>query len=130
MIGGHDVSLLGTVHPGDADVLLRASRAAWPKSVVESGDGSIVVPVGQALRLQWPVPSEVFVYETHAAYESWTASGLTTENATHMVAITIENDCISFVVNAATGPTTSLVEEMIQALKENRWLALAQPVAA
>ena len=129
MIGGVDIAFTGTVLDGDIDVLLRAARAVWPAAFVESGDGSFAAPVGKTFRVQWPVPSEAFIYESRAAYESWTGSGLTDENANKMVAFTIEADCISFVVNDEGGATAAIVRDMIESVRENRWLALAAPAA-
>jgi hypothetical protein len=129
MIGGYDVLLPGLVLPDDMDVLLRASRAAWPSAMVESGDGQTLLTVGEALRVRWPISGEVFIYKTRGAYASWTASGLTDENANEMVAITLEQDCIAFVVSDAAAPTSTMVDEMIEAVKENRWLALARSAA-
>jgi hypothetical protein len=125
MIGGVDIAFTGTVLNGDIDVLLRAARAAWPRAFVETGDGSFAAPVGDTFRVQWPVPSEVFIYESRAAYESWTASGLTDDNARKMVALTLEADCISFVVNEEGGATAAIARDMIESVRENRWLALA-----
>jgi len=140
MIGGHDVSLTGPVLRDDMEVLLRAARAAWPSAVLESGDGETQMPIGEAIRHQTAMPSEVFLYKNRGAYESWTASGLTEENAEEMVAITAETDCLSFVLNDPAASTGSIVTEMIEAVRENRrtrralpcppqhrWPALAEP---
>jgi hypothetical protein len=75
--------------------------------------------------MEWPTPSEAFIYESHAAYESWTASGLTHANADKMLAVTLEHDCISFVVNDRLGTTAAIVGDMMDSVRENRWLALA-----
>ncbi len=93
--------------------------------MVESSDGTVLLPVGTALRQRWPVPSEVFIYKTRAAYESWTALGLTDENADEMVAVTVEPDCTSFVVSKPDAPSGAIVDEMIEAVMSNRRFALA-----
>jgi hypothetical protein len=125
MIGGVDIALPGPVLAGDMDVLLRAARAEWPRAVVEDGDGTIVVQIGDALRRPWDVPCEVFIYEDREAYESWTAHGLTEQNANTIVSVMVERDCISFVVGDSIGPTASIVAQTIYAVRNNRWLALA-----
>jgi hypothetical protein len=71
------------------------------------------------------VPCEVFIYEHRAAYDSWTASGLTEANAHQMISVALESDGIAFVVNDAEAPTVTLVGELMDAVKNNRWLALA-----
>jgi hypothetical protein len=129
MIGGVDIPFTGTVLDGDVDVLLRAARAAWPHAFVESGDGTFAEPIGRAVRVRWSAPAEMFVYESPEAYASWTASGLTEENADKMVAVTLEADCISFVVNDEGGTTGAIVRDMVESVRENRWLALAAPAA-
>ena len=115
---------------GDVDLILRAARAAWPCGFVETGDGSFKANVGAAFRKAWAVPSELFIYEDFAAYDSWTAHGLTDDNATKMVAVTFDADCISFVVNDKGGPTAATVAAIIDAIRENRWRWLALPEAA
>jgi hypothetical protein len=125
MIGGVDTALVGPVLGGDLDVLLRAARAVWPLAIVESDDGTVVKKIGEALRLRWDAPCEFFIYENRAAYESWSAHGLTDGSANKIVTVMVEPDCISFVVGDDDGPTASIVRETVDALTKNRWFALA-----
>jgi hypothetical protein len=120
VIGGHDLGLPGATSTHDPDVLLRCARVAWPKAVVESGDATALLPIGEALRSKWQVPTEVFIYATRDAYESWTTSGLTPENADKMVSLTFEADWISFVVSDARAETGAMVNAMIEAVGANR----------
>lgn len=125
MIGGHDIFAPGRVFPEDIDVLLRAFRVIWPSGVVESGDGEFVLSIADALRRSWPIPSELFIYESDAAYKSWTASGLTDENADAMISVTLEDDGIAFVVDDAEAPTGAMLKDVMSAVSANRrrWAA-------
>lgn len=123
MIGGVDFPLSGPVVADDMDVLLRGARAEWPEAVVEDGAGNFVVVIDAALRMRWSIPSEAFIYENRAAYESWTACGLTHQNAHQMVSVSLESDCISFVVSDLAAPSASIVAGMVEGVEKNRWLA-------
>lgn len=46
-----------------------------------------------------------------------------------MLAVTLDTDCISFVVNEEGGATAAIVRDMIDSVRQNRWLALAAPAA-
>jgi len=118
MINGHDVEVEMPVDSVAIDVLLRTVRAAWPHAVVENGGGNTCT-IGDAIRLRWILPTELFIYETRDAYESWTASGLTDENGDKLMALTLESDCISFVVSAQTAPSAQIVDVVIEAIKMN-----------
>ncbi len=125
MIGGVDIPLSGSVLACDMDILLRGARAAWPNAVVENGVGTVVAPIDAALRIRWSIPFEAFIYEDRAAYRSWTECGLTHENAHQMVSISVESDCISFVVSDLAAPSASIVDGMVEGVERNRWLARA-----
>ena len=130
MIGGIDIMFEGRVAPDDFDVILRIARAFWSSAFVESGDGTIAVGIGAALRTPWAIPCELFLYENRAAYASWTADGLTDQNADQLISVSVEEDCISFVVSGEKTPSHELAAAIIDALRRNRWLALAPARAA
>ena len=122
MIGGVDLAFPGAVLEGDLDAILRATRASWPRAFVESSDGSFAAPVEEALRRWWPIESEIFVYDSREAYESWTASGLTDENAEKMIAITVDAEYIAFVVSSERGATAAMARELMESVRYKRWL--------
>jgi hypothetical protein len=119
MIGGYDILFGGHVQRGDVDVLLRCVRAFWPSAYVESGDGSLTSPAAEFLRRE-DLPSEFYIYEDRAAFEHWSAEGLTDDNAARMISVTIDGQGISFVVNAPGGVTAQLVADVTFNIRENR----------
>ena len=126
ILGGFDIELAGAVIAGnDMNVVLRSLRGAWPQAIVETSDGTSVITIATAITQRWSAPCEVFIYEHRASYESWTANGLTVENANEMIAVAVESDGMSFVVNDPNAPTVILVRELMDAVTQNRWLALA-----
>src|SRR4051812_40988117 len=115
MIGGFDQTLVGAVSSGEIAQILRLIAGAWPDFVVEPADGTEVFKGGDDRTRLWTVPCELFVYDSRAAYESWTTDGLTDDNAARMISINAEADAISFVVDAPGSETGRHVSMLIEA---------------
>ena len=129
MIGGFDRILGGETSEYEIDRILRLVGVFWPRCVVESGEGSRVAEGSDAAARGWSIPCEIFIYESRDAFASWTAHGLTDDNAAKMVAITVEPDAMSFVVNAEESETARLVSVVIEAVRELRKERHAVPAA-
>src|SRR4051794_17965669 len=118
MIGGFDRTLVGRSSRDDIGLMFRLISERWPDFVVELADGSAVLDGRDDALRTLSVPSEFFVYESKGSYDSWTARGLTQENAERMISVTVERDAISFVVNAADSETARQVSVLIRAIQE------------
>jgi hypothetical protein len=129
VIGGFDLQLSGPTDVEDIDVLLHVVRARWRTAVVETGSGDRVMKIGQAMRTGWPIPGELFLYESDDAWRQWTELGLTEDHAARMISVSVEPDAIYFVVNAPTSASATLVANIIAALSHHRRVSFARSAA-
>jgi len=120
MIGGYDIQEIGHVSGEDVDLFLRSVRTQWPDGVVETADGTSTMSIREGLRIHWNPPCEFFLYESRASYEAWTRDGFTEEYSASMVSVSVEPDCIAFVVNMPDSRSHNLVVQSIDAIRRNR----------
>lgn len=117
-MGGADIQVPGGVDRGDIDFVLRFLRLAWPNGILDDGTGT-PAPL-RALATHNLGHEEYFVYETPDAFALWSKEGFTDEASSSLVYLTVEDDALCFVVDALSSTAGSIVEQLVDALVENR----------
>jgi hypothetical protein len=129
MIGGDDLFLDGQPSlPEDIDFVLRCLREEWPRAVVEVPASGTVVPIRDFSIVTTTPGNEIFVYADEGAWKSWQSDGLTDDNASALIWITVEDGGVAFVMDNRDSPSGRLVRELMSMLQQNWWLRRSLPI--
>jgi hypothetical protein len=129
MIGGDDLFLHGQPSlPDDIDFVLRWLREEWPDAMVEIPTSGSVVFVRDFSVVTTALGNEIFVYANEDAWKSWQNEGLTDDNASTLIWITVEEDGFAFVMDDRDSPSGRLVQDLMSMLQRNWWLRRSGPI--
>ena len=101
-INGVDIWLDGPASPDDVSLVLRGAQASWPSAVVELADGTYLGSISEALKHQWVLPSELFIYFNADALDAWDNLGRTDYNSAHVIYCTVQSTCVTIVSEGAS----------------------------
>jgi hypothetical protein len=109
-IGGVDIWLEGPASPDDVSLVLRGAQASWPLAVVELADGTYLGLISEALKYQWVLPSELFIYLNADALDAWDNLGRTDYNAEHVIYCIVQHTCVTIV---SEGTSIELAQRLL-----------------
>lgn len=121
MIGGDDLFLEGQPSwPDDVDIIVRYMRRIWPHGVARIPPAVATIPLRALSPRGLPMASEIFVYRDEQARATWQRDGLTDDNASAMIWISVDEDGLAFVMDDRDSPSGQIVRELITAIR-NDW---------
>jgi hypothetical protein len=110
MIGGIYITVKVKAWWMAFDRLLRAAWVVWPDGVVESDTDPKVYSYVEALKKPWLVPCELFLYKDMEARQSWIDGGKTDLNTNYMLAVNIQDNEVSFVMDNEESEANKIIE--------------------